>query len=109
DGYTLLLDSNSLWLTPLLQKMPYDVMKDFTPVTLASISPNVLVIYPGVPANSVKELIALAKAKPGTLNYGSTGVGSSQHLATELFKYMAGINLVHVPYKGMVQALTDLF
>ena len=108
DGYTLLLDSNSLWLTPLIQKMPYDVLRDFTPVTLASTSPNVFVVYPGVQANSIKELIALAKAKPGTLNYGSTGIGSSQHLAAELFKNMAGVNLVHVPYKGMVAALTDL-
>jgi len=109
DGYTLLLDSNSLWLTPLIQKMPYDVLRDFSPVTLASISPNVLAVHPPVAANSVTELIALAKAKPGALNYGSTGTGSSQHLAAELFKFMAGVNLVHVPYKGIAQALTDLF
>jgi tripartite-type tricarboxylate transporter receptor subunit TctC len=109
DGHTLLLDSNSLWLTLLLQKMPYDVLKDFTAVTLAATSPNILVAPPVLAANSIKEVIALAKAKSGTLNYGSTGSGSSQHLAMELFKSMAGIHLLHVPYKGIAQAYTDMF
>ena len=109
DGYTLLLDSNSLWLTPLVQKMPYDVLRDFTPVTLAATAPNILVAPASLPANSVRELIALAKTRQGALNYGSTGVGSSQHLAMELFKSMAGINVVHVPYKGIAQAYTDMF
>ena len=109
DGYTLLVDSNSLWLTPLLQKMPYDVMRDFSPVTLAATAPNVLVVPSSFAANSVKDVIAMAKAKPAALNYGSTGTGSSQHLAMELFKSMAGVNLVHVPYKGIAQAYTDMF
>ena len=100
DGYTLLVDSASFWLSPLIQKMPYDPVKDFSPITLVTAAPNVLVVHPGVPANSVKELIALAKAKPGALNYGSSGTGSSSHLAGELLKSMAGINIVHVPYSG---------
>ena len=93
DGYTLYLDGNSFWLTPLLKKTPYDVMRDFSPITLAVTSPNIVVVHPSVPANSINELIALAKAKPGQLNYGSVGTGSGQHLAGELFKVIkdAGI------------------
>ena len=108
DGYTLLVNGNSLWTFPLLQKTLYDVVRDFSPITLIEMSVNVVVVNPSVPAKSVKGLIALAKARPGELNYGSTVAGSSSHLAAELFKYMAGVNIVHVPYKGMGPALTDL-
>ena len=100
DGYTLLADSASFWLSPLIQKMSYDPVKDFSPITLVSAAPNILVVHPSVAANSVKELIALTKAKPGGLNYGSSGTGSSSHLAGELFKSMAGVNIVHIPYSG---------
>ena len=109
DGYTLLVEGNSFWLAPLIQKTPYDVLRDFTPITIVLLAPNVLVGHPSVAANSLSELIALAKAKPGQLNYGSSGTGSSQQLAIEMLKHMAGgINIVHVPYKGVVPALTAL-
>ncbi len=108
DGYTLLFYSTALWIGPLLQKMSYDPVKDFAPVTLVSTSPVVLVVHPSLAANSVKELIALAKSRPGGLNYGSGGTGSTPHLATELFKSMAGVNIVRVPYKGVAGALTAL-
>ena len=108
DGYTLLIDSVSLWLAPLLQATAYDPVRDFSPVTLISTSPSVLVVPPSLPANSVKELIALAKAKPGDLNFGSAGTGSSSHLAAELFNAMAGVKIVHVPFKGAAPALTAL-
>jgi tripartite-type tricarboxylate transporter receptor subunit TctC len=108
DGYTWLIDGGGLWITPLLQKTPYDVMKDFSPVSLVSSSPNVIVVHPSVPANSVSELIALAKAKPGALNFGSAGQGSSPHLAAELFKSMTGVNMVHIPFKGAGPAVVDL-
>ena len=106
DGYTLLVEGNSFWFAPLLQKTPYEVLRDFSPVTIALSAPNILVLHPSVPANSVTELIALAKAKPGQLNYGSSGTGSSQHIAIEMLNFMAGINIVHVPYKGNGPALT---
>ena len=99
DGYTLLVEGNSFWFTPLIQPQRYDVLRDFTPVTIALNSPNIIVVHPSVPANSIRELIALAKAKPGQLNYGSS-FGSTSHLAMEMLKSMAGINIVHVPYKG---------
>ena len=102
DGYTLLVEGNSFWLGPLVQKMPYDVLRDFTPVTIVLLAPNVLVAHPSVAANSVTELIALAKAKPGQLNYGSSSTGSSQQLALELLKFMAGVDIVEVSYKGVV-------
>ena len=109
DGYTLLVDGTSMWLTPLLQKMSYDPIKDFAPITILTTSPNIMVVHPSVPANSVKELIALAKAKPGALNYGSGGgSGSGSHLAAEMFKSMAGINIVHIPYKGAGPAVIGL-
>ena len=108
DGYTLFLDGNSFWLTPLLKKTSYDVMRDFSPVTLAVTSPYVIGAHPSVPANSISELIALAKAKPGQLNYGSAGTGGGQHLAGELFKAMTGVNIVHVPYKAISMAVTSL-
>jgi tripartite-type tricarboxylate transporter receptor subunit TctC len=99
DGYTLLVGSNSLWIGPLFDKMPYDI-GEFVAVSTVSISPLVLVVHPSLPANSVKEVIALAKAKPGELNAGSTAVGGTIHLAGELFKAMAGVKFVSVPYKG---------
>jgi tripartite-type tricarboxylate transporter receptor subunit TctC len=108
DGYTLYLDGTSFWVTPLLKTTPYDVLRDFSPVTLAVMSPNIVVAHPSLPANSIKELIALAKAKPGHINYGSAGTGSGQHLAAELFKSMAGTNIVHVPFKGIAIAITSL-
>jgi tripartite-type tricarboxylate transporter receptor subunit TctC len=108
DGYTLLLDGNSLWFTSLMQKTPYDVQRDFAPITLVLSSPTILVVHPSVAASSVKELIALAKAKPGALNYGSAGYASAPHFAAELFKSMAGIDIVHIPYKGAGAAVIDV-
>ena len=108
DGYTLLYNGVAHWLAPFLQEVPYDPVKDFSPITLAVSSPNVLVVNPSLPARSVVEFIALAKAKPGELNYGTSGIGSSIHLAAELFKAMAGVNITHVNYKGAGAALNDL-
>ena len=108
DGYTLLLQGASLWLLPLLQKTNYDVMRDFAPVTLISKDVNVLVVHPSLRVKSVKELIALAKSRPGELNYGSTTAGAPQFLGMELFKSMAGVNIVNVAYKGIAPALTAL-
>ncbi|HEV7821891.1 MAG TPA: tripartite tricarboxylate transporter substrate binding protein [Burkholderiales bacterium] len=108
DGYTLLYYSNGLWTLPLLQNVPYDPVRDFAPVTLAATSPNILVVHPSVPVNSVADVIALAKSKPGTLNYASGGRGAPTHLAAELFKSMAGVDIVHIPYKGSGPALISL-
>jgi tripartite-type tricarboxylate transporter receptor subunit TctC len=109
DGYTIVLGSpGPLTINPSLQKVPYDTLRDFTPITLAQISPFVLLVHPSVPAHSVKDLIALAKAKPGTLNYGSAGTGSVSHFSSEQFKALAGIDVVHVPYKGAGPYLIDL-
>src|SRR5262245_8332302 len=109
DGYTLLAVGSVLWLTPLLQdNVPYDPVKDFAPISITGRSLNLLVVHPSVAANSVKELVALARAKPGQLNYASGGTGASNHLAAELFKSMAGINLVRIPYKGSGPAVNDL-
>ncbi len=103
DGYTLLAASPSFAIQPnLARKLPYDPIRDFAPITEATAAPYLLVLYPGVEAKSVKELIDLAKANPGKLNYASGGIGSAQHLAAELFVYMAGLNIVHVPFKGAV-------
>ncbi|MBI4189464.1 MAG: tripartite tricarboxylate transporter substrate binding protein [Betaproteobacteria bacterium] len=107
DGYTLLL-SASLWLTPLLQNTPYDPVRDFSPITLVGNSPNVLVVHPSLPVKSVKELIALAKARPGELNYASGATGASTHLAAESFKSMAGVDIARIPYKGNGPALNAL-
>ena len=92
----------------LRKTLPYDPVKDFAPITLVATAPNVLIVHPSLPARSVKELIALAKTKPGQFNYASPGVGFSQHLAGELFATMAGIKLTHVAYKGSAPALTDV-
>ena len=108
DGYSILVLGGSFTIGPLLQKQPYDPEKDFAPVVMIGVSPNILVIHPSVAAKSVKELIALAKAKPGALSYASTSIGGSAHLAAELFRSMAGINLLHVPYKGAPAALTAI-
>ncbi len=110
DGYTLLLGNISTFaMAPsLYKKVNYDPVRSFAPVTLINTSANVLVAHPAVPATNTQALIALAKAKPGQINYASAGSGTSPHLAAELFKTMAGVNLVHVPYKGSPQALTDL-
>ena len=103
DGYTLLATSPAFAIQPgLAAKLPYDPIRDFAPVTMASAAPYLLVANNGVEAKSVKELVALAKANPGKLNYASGGIGSAQHLTTELFKMMAGVDIVHVPYKGAV-------
>lgn len=110
DGYTLLLSSSgALTIVPHLTKsLPYDTLKDFAPISLVSTGPFLLVTHPSVPANTVKDLIALANSKPGTLNYGSGGNGTANHLAMELFKSMAGVDITHIPYKGAPQTLTDL-
>jgi tripartite-type tricarboxylate transporter receptor subunit TctC len=103
DGYTLLATSPSFAIQPsIAAKLPFDPIRDFAPITQASSAPYLLVLYPGVEARSVKELVGLAKAHPGTLNYASGGIGSAQHLTAELFRLMAGIQIVHVPYKGAV-------
>ena len=109
DGYTLFYAGSILWLLPLLQdNVTYNTLKDFLPISLVVDSPNVILVHPAVAAKSVKELIALAKANPGALNYGSGGAGSSGHLAAELFKAMAGVNIVRIPFKGTGPALTAL-
>jgi tripartite-type tricarboxylate transporter receptor subunit TctC len=109
DGYTLLVTHNAIAINETLYpKLPYDAEKDFAQVILVGTTTNTLVVNPKVPAKTTKELIALAKAKPGALNYGSTGAGGTSHLAMEYFKLSTGTNLVHIPYKGTAPALTDL-
>jgi tripartite-type tricarboxylate transporter receptor subunit TctC len=106
DGYTLLLYGNTFWFMPLMRSnMSYDPVKDFAPVTLAVSTPSVLVVHQSVAVTTVRELVALAKAKPGALNYSSAAAGTPNHLAAELFKSMAAINMVRVPYKGHASAL----
>jgi tripartite-type tricarboxylate transporter receptor subunit TctC len=108
DGYTLLLVSSSYGANPSLYKLSFDPVYGFEPITLVSQQPFILVVHPALPARSVKELIALAKAKPGSLNYASSGAGGIVHLGTEYFKSMAGIDIVHIPYKGGNTAHNDL-
>lgn len=109
DGYTLLFYGNPVWLAPFLRdNVPYDPVRDFSPITWATNSFNVLAVHSSVPARSVKELIALAKARPGELNYSSGITGAATHLEGELFRVMAGINIVRVPYKGNGPALNAL-
>jgi tripartite-type tricarboxylate transporter receptor subunit TctC len=109
DGYTLLLGNVAmLAIIPNIKKAPYDPIKDFAPVSLLATAPLLVVVHPSLPVRSIKELIAFAKAHPGELNYASNGVGSSTHLATELFNVMAGTKMTHVPYKGLTPATTDL-
>lgn len=109
DGYTLLLNGSSLLFLPfMMDKLPYDTVKDFAPVTLAHKSPNVLVLHPAVPVTSVRELIELARAKRGEVNYASSGSGSSVHMAAELFKSMAGVDIVRIVYRGSGPAIIGL-
>ncbi|HEY9278773.1 MAG TPA: tripartite tricarboxylate transporter substrate binding protein [Eoetvoesiella sp.] len=109
DGYTMLMTINSFTINrSLYKKLPYDPIKDFSPVILAATSPNVLVVNPQVPAKSVKELIELARSKPGQLSYASAGAGSGAHLAGELFSKMANVKMLHVPYKGASATMADL-
>jgi tripartite-type tricarboxylate transporter receptor subunit TctC len=110
DGYTLLFGTGGgTFLAPLmLPKVPYDPLRDFAPVAMLVMSPQVLVVHPSVPATSVSELVALAKSKPGTLNFASVGTGTSPHLGGELLQSLTGAKLVHVPYKGTAPAMTDL-
>jgi tripartite-type tricarboxylate transporter receptor subunit TctC len=109
DGYTILVNNISLAVNQtLLPKVPYDALRDLAPVSLVGRQPNVLVVHPGVSAKSVRELLSLARAKPGELNYGSGGNGTASHLATEMLKLMTKTDITHVPYKGLGPALTDL-
>ncbi|MGZ5137880.1 MAG: Bug family tripartite tricarboxylate transporter substrate binding protein [Burkholderiales bacterium] len=110
DGYTLLFNgSGTLAINPsLYEKLPYDAVRDFAPISLVVLQPHVLVVHPSVPARSVKELIALAHAQPGKLNFASSGSGSLAHLAGEMFKMMGRVDMVHVPYKGAAPSLVDL-
>jgi tripartite-type tricarboxylate transporter receptor subunit TctC len=110
DGYTIFLAGvGTHGINPnLRKKLPYDALKDFEAVSLIASAPLLVVIHPSLPAKSVKELIAIAKARPGQINYASNGAGGSSHLAVELFDMMAGVKLTHIPYKGMVPAFTDL-
>ena len=108
DGYTLFGAALPFSVIQSLYKLSFDVTKDFVPITLAGTTPNLLVANPNVPVNSVKELIAAAKAKPGGFNYASTGNGSSNHLSFELFKSMTGTDITHIPYKGSAPAVTDM-
>ena len=100
DGYTLLVAGSSMWIGPLIRKAAWDPIKDFAPVSFTTTAPNILVVHPSVPVNTVAELVELAKAKPGTLNFASSATGSAAHLAGELLKSLAKINIVHIPYKG---------
>ena len=109
DGYTLVVVSGSHTINPsLYKKLAYDTVRDFAPITLLVTGPGLLVVHPSLPARSVRELIAVAKSRPGEILYASAGNGTPPHLAAELFRMMAGISVVHVPYKGNAQAMTDL-
>ena len=108
DGYTLLVASSAIILGPMMEKAPYDVIRDFAPLSLVTVAPSVLIVHSSLPVKSVKELVALAKARPGELNFSTSGTGSSNHLPAELFKYLAGVNLVRVNYKGAGPALIGL-
>ncbi len=109
DGYTIVLATVGTWAVhPYLYKLPYDVLKDFAPIIHVATTPVVLVVHPSVPVKTVKQLIALARQRPGELNYGSVGVGGLFHISAELFAFMTKIKMTHVPYKGGALALTDL-
>lgn len=109
DGYTLLMASSALAINPSVYKsVPYDALKDFAPITQPGLLPNILVVHPSVPVKTVKDLVALAKSKPGQLSYASAGAGTGTHLAAEMFKIMAGVDMVHVPYKGGGALIADL-
>lgn len=100
DGYTLLTAANSFWHGPLLRKVPYHPIRDFAPITLAVTAPQVLVVHPSLPVKTIKELVALAKSRPGELNFGTSGNGTSSHLSAELFKSMVRVDMVRINYKG---------
>ena len=109
DGHTLLLAASSFTVNPsLYSKMPYDPLVDLAPITRPALAPNILVVNPALPVRTVKDLIDVARARPGQLNFGSSGQGGSPHLAGEMFNLMAGVDMRHVPYKGAAAALTDL-
>lgn len=109
DGYTLAINGSVIWLLPFLRDhVPWDPLKDLAAITMLASSPNVVVAHPGVAANSIKELVALARAKPGFLNYATSGTGTTNHISGELFKSMAGVDIVRVNYKNVAPALTDL-
>jgi tripartite-type tricarboxylate transporter receptor subunit TctC len=109
DGYTLLVNTAAIAINmSLYKKVNFDAIKDFTPISVFSLAPNILVVHPSLPVKNVKELIALAKTKPGTMNYSSAGSGTTQHLTAELFKLRTGTQIVHVPYRGSAPSLTAL-
>ena len=110
DGYTLLMGTASTHgiNSAVYKSLPYDAVKDFAPVTIVASTPNIIAVHPSVPAKNLQELLALTKAQPGKLNYGSTSLGGSPHMSAELLKMMAGVDMVHVPYKGAAPMLTDL-
>lgn len=108
DGYTLLVTGGTFVTGFLIDKLPYEPLRDFAPISLTHRQPNILVVHPSLPVKSVKELIALARAKPGALNYSSSGVGSSNHLAAELLKFMTGVRIVRINYKGVGPAVSAL-
>ncbi len=108
DGHTLLFYGSVAWIQPLLTSVTWDPFRDLAPITLSMRSPNVVVVHPSLPVKSVKELIALANARPGALNYGAGGSGASPHLAAELLKFMAGVNILRINYKGTGPALVGL-
>ncbi len=108
DGHTLLIVSLATAVNPWLYKLPFEPVKAFSPIAMIVTAPNVVAVYPGLPAQSIKELIALAKKEPGALQYGSSGIGTFVHLGGELFKMAAGIDMLHVPFKGTAPAMIDL-
>jgi tripartite-type tricarboxylate transporter receptor subunit TctC len=108
DGHTMLMNSSGITITPSIMKLGYDPRKDLLPVSLAVVSPGVLVVHPSLPVKNVQELIAFAKSKPGELLFSSSGQGSGQHLAMEMLAQMAGLKLTHVPYKGTAPSITDV-
>lgn len=109
DGYTIVIATVGTWaVNPHLYKLPFDVLKDFAPIIQVSTSPGVLVVHPSLPARSVKDLVALARARPGQLNYGSSGVGGFGHISGELFALMTNTKMSHIPYKSSAPSLTDL-
>jgi len=108
DGYTLMSATKTMILNGALKRVPYDILKAYAPIAQMTSQAYILVVHPSLPVKSVRDLIAYAKSKPGSLNYGSAGLGSLQHIGTERFKLMAGINMVHIPYRGGGPALIDL-
>lgn len=108
DGHTLLVTGNSFWIGPILRKAPFDPIADFSTITLATTSPNVIVVHPSLPVKTVRELIALAKSRPGQLNFSAGELGSGTQLAGDLFNIMAGVKIVRIPYKGAGPALTGV-